>query len=71
MFLLQKQFLYFYEILSLLTLLMDCLFNKKIPTSTKDKIILRPTSKTFITGLAGSYDEKYPKSLSNRISVEE
>ena len=48
---------------------MDCLFNKSIPKSTSNKVILEPTSRTFVTGLAGSYDESYPKELSGRISL--
>jgi hypothetical protein len=50
---------------------MDCLFNKYIPASTKTQIIIRPSSKTFITGLSSSYDETYPTAISHRISVEE
>ena len=50
---------------------MDCIFNKGIPSNTEKIIIIRPTSKTFITGLAGSYDESYPQALSNRITVDQ
>ena len=50
---------------------MDCIFNKSIPRSTSNVLIIRPTSKTFITGLAGSYDETYSQLLVDRISVEQ
>ena len=50
---------------------MDCLFNKAIPKSSSIKIIIKPTSKTFVTGISSSYDETYPEELKNRISVEE
>lgn len=50
---------------------MDCIFNKVIPSSTGNVFIIRPTSKTFITGLAGSYDESYLEVLTNRVSVEQ
>ncbi|OMJ76327.1 hypothetical protein SteCoe_24313 [Stentor coeruleus] len=50
---------------------MDCIFNKQIPESTEKIVIIRPSSKTFITGLASSYDETYPKILQSRVSVEE
>ncbi|OMJ78091.1 hypothetical protein SteCoe_22202 [Stentor coeruleus] len=50
---------------------MDCIFNKQIPESTENIVIVRPSSKTFITGLASSYDETYQKILKNRVSLEE
>jgi Golgin subfamily A member 7/ERF4 family len=48
---------------------MDCLFNRNIPQSSDSKIIIRPNSKTFVTGLASSYDESYPQSLVGRITL--
>jgi hypothetical protein len=48
---------------------MDCLFNTQIPKSSDKKIILRPTSKTFISGLASSYDTNFPEQLKGYISV--
>ena len=50
---------------------MDCIFNKFIPKSSNKKIILRPTSKTFISGIAQSYDTTFPNELSNIISEKE
>ena len=50
---------------------MDCLFNKQIPKSTSNKVILRPTSKTFISGIAPSYDTTYPEELREYISEKE
>lgn len=50
---------------------MDCIFNKCIPESSNNKIIIRPTSKTFINGLAQSYDTTFPNELSNIISEKE
>ena len=37
----------------------DWLFNMQIPATTDDCVIVRPTSKTFVTGLAQSYDEEF------------
>jgi hypothetical protein len=34
---------------------MDCCFNKFIPKSKPDLIVIRPMGKTFINGLAESY----------------
>lgn len=42
---------------------MDCLFNKYIPQSDSNKIILRPIGQTFANGLASSYDEEIPPEL--------
>jgi hypothetical protein len=50
---------------------MDCLFNTQIPKSSDKKIILRPTSKTFISGLASSYDTNFPEQLKGYISERE
>ena len=40
---------------------MDCIFNKWIPASTPDKVIIPPVGKTWIDGLAYSYSEVFPK----------
>ena len=37
----------------------DWLFNLQVPASTDRTLILGPTGKTFVTGLACSYDEEY------------
>jgi hypothetical protein len=50
---------------------MDCLFNTQIPKSTDKLIILRPTSKTFISGLASSYETDFPEQLRGYISERE
>ena len=50
---------------------MDCIFNKLIPLTDEQKIILRPTSKTFINGMAPSYDTTYPEELRDYISERE
>lgn len=42
---------------------MDCLFNKSIPDSSKTELIFKPDSKTFITGIASSYNFYYDPSL--------
>ena len=40
---------------------MDCLVNLVIPKSTKNKVIIPPSSKTFVNGMASSYSNTYPK----------
>lgn len=43
---------------------MDCLFNKIIPLpESSNEIIFKPSSKTFINGLAASYDFIYDSSI--------
>lgn len=42
---------------------MDCIFNKQVPLSNFDSIIFKPKGKTFITGIAFSYDFFYEKIL--------
>ena len=49
---------------------MDCFFNKIIPNSTKNIIIIPPISKTFINGIASKYNDSYPIELSNLIGKE-
>ena len=50
---------------------MDCLFNNLIPKSQDNKIILRPTSKTFINGIAQSYDTTFPSQLKDILNERE
>ncbi len=50
---------------------MDYIFNNFIPRSEENKIIIRPTSKTFINGIAQSYDTTYPEELKDYISERE
>ena len=50
---------------------MDCVFNHYIPETEGRSIILRPTSKTFINGLASSYDTSYHPKLKDYISERE
>ncbi len=50
---------------------MDCAFNKLIPEETNTRIILRPTSKTFINGLASTYDTTYNPLLKDYITEKE
>lgn len=38
---------------------MDCLFNRKVPKSSKTRLIFRPRAKTFITGLSSEYECSY------------
>ena len=42
---------------------MDCLFNLQIPRSTETCVVIRPTGKTFITGVASSYGALYDKKV--------
>ena len=42
---------------------LDWLFNMQIPESTEHVIVVRPTGKTFITGLAQSYSEDYDQKV--------
>jgi hypothetical protein len=42
---------------------MDCIFNSYIPKPRSNEIIYKPSSKTFINGLASSYDFYYDHSL--------
>ena len=37
---------------------MDCVFNRYIPKSAEDKLIIRPGSKTWFNGMAESYSYK-------------
>lgn len=47
---------------------MDCLFNKQIPQSSNNELIFPPAGKTFITGLAFSYQFYYdPTILGSKI----
>lgn len=50
---------------------MDCVFNSCIPKTEGKTIILRPTSKTFINGLAASYETVYYPVLKDYISEKE
>ena len=43
--------------------MVDWLFNMQVPESTPNKIIIRPTGKTYITGIASQYDANYNESL--------
>ena len=40
---------------------MDCIFNAQIPKSTKNCVIIPPSGKTFINGMANSYSMVYPE----------
>lgn len=42
---------------------MDSLFNLQIPMPTPSKIIIPPTSKTFINGFSRHYSEKIPENI--------
>mmetsp|Transcript_44765 Transcript_44765/g.43354 ORF Transcript_44765/g.43354 Transcript_44765/m.43354 type:complete len:180 (+) Transcript_44765:26-565(+) len=51
---------------------MDCFLNCFIPKSTEDAYIIRPSGKTFVTGLAHSYSQRYDTQiLSDYITKEE
>jgi len=41
----------------------DCICNKYIPEGSKTSVILPPITKTFITGLASTYDSTYDNIL--------
>jgi len=47
---------------------MDCIFNKFVPKSTNNRIIIPPTGKTFISGIASTYSENFPKELQPYLS---
>lgn len=50
----------------------DWLFNLQIPASTKDVVIVRPSAKTWVNGLATAYSEDYDaERLSNHIEQRE
>jgi len=49
----------------------DHLFNKYIPDSSETSVILRPISKTFINGMAASYDNTYDEILKPYIDKKE
>ena len=38
---------------------LDWLFNMQIPESTDKVVVIRPSGKTFVTGLASCFDEEY------------
>ena len=42
---------------------MDCIFNRKIPKSTNKHLVLRPNAKTFVNGIASSYEIIYFEEL--------
>jgi len=50
---------------------MDCLFNSQIPKSSPEAIIIRPSKRTFASGLAYSYNAKYPHQLKDMITEED
>eukprot|EP00347_Sterkiella_histriomuscorum_P023681 403333757 len=41
----------------------DCIFNRLVPSSTNKIFIIRPYGKTFVNGLAQSYEEEYDASI--------
>lgn len=45
-------------------------FDFLLPKSTESQIIIPPTEKTFITGLAYAYDLTFPSQLTNIIDPE-
>ena len=49
---------------------MDYIFNKLIPVSSENIIIIEPIAKTFINGLARKYNDNYPKQLEHHIDKE-
>lgn len=44
---------------------MDFLFNLQIPPSTQFKIVIPPTSKTFINGFSRRYSREIPQNLNS------
>ena len=50
---------------------MDFIFNYFIPESTEERIIIRPTGKTFASGLAYSYSADFPEELEGIIYEED
>ncbi len=50
---------------------MDYLCNKYVPNSSTRRVILGPTSKTFINGLAASYDKSFSPYLKGYITENE
>ena len=51
---------------------MDCILNKLLIPKENDKIIiLKPSSKTFIDGVASSYETTYSEKLRKYISENE
>jgi hypothetical protein len=51
---------------------MDPLFNRFVPKSNDKRFIIGPAGKTFITGLASSYDtECYDKKFFEKFNISE
>ena len=51
---------------------MDPLFNRMVPKSDKQRFIVGPAGKTYITGLASSYDtECYLKTFFEKYGITE
>ena len=51
---------------------LDWLFNMQVPESGEDVVIIRPSGKTFVTGLASSYDEDFDaEMLKGRLTMHE
>ena len=51
---------------------MCCIFNKKVPKSTNDCVVVKPGCCTFVNGLAYTYDENsYDNSLEGKLSQSE
>eukprot|EP00354_Favella_ehrenbergii_P007443 CAMPEP_0170469304 /NCGR_PEP_ID=MMETSP0123-20130129/12174_1 /TAXON_ID=182087 /ORGANISM="Favella ehrenbergii, Strain Fehren 1" /LENGTH=143 /DNA_ID=CAMNT_0010736119 /DNA_START=9 /DNA_END=440 /DNA_ORIENTATION=+ len=47
---------------------LDWLFNMQIPESTDSIVVIRPSAKTFVNGIASTYDEEYDARLKGRVS---
>ena len=50
---------------------MDYCFNKNIPKSTENRIIIWPRGKTWVNGLSDKYDLKFPSVLSAYLKEDE
>lgn len=49
----------------------DCFFNSQIPNTTETRVIIRPSSGTFVNGIAKSYDDNFPSQLKGHITEHE
>ena len=50
---------------------MDCIFNKYIPPSSSQCVVIPPGGKTWLNGLAERYDDTYPRALEGFMTRED
>ena len=49
----------------------DWIFNYQIPASSPQRVVIRPSAGTFVTGIAKQYSENYPQELSGYLNERE